>query len=164
MVKGGTAALLLVAGFAVGQLNPIGCVALRVLESRGAEIKEAALAEESPFLAMPKQEWVGESARAFAVADRTTPAAPVHLLVVPKEPFPTLLETPDDLLGEMLGLVKELARAEGVAEEGFRVIVNTNPLGGQHVYHLHMHVLGGRQMGWPVLHALWSRLTGGTER
>jgi histidine triad (HIT) family protein len=58
-----------------------------------------------------------------------------------------MLQAPDDLLGEMLGLVKKVAEKEGIAKEGFRIVINTNPRGG--VYHIHIHVLGGRQMGWP---------------
>ena len=61
----------------------------------------------------------------------------------------TMLQAPEGLLGEMLALARRAAEQEGIAKDGFRVVVNTHPNGGQGVYHLHMHVLGGRQMGWP---------------
>ncbi|HTT10401.1 MAG TPA: histidine triad nucleotide-binding protein [Burkholderiaceae bacterium] len=73
------------------------------------------------------------------------PAAPVHLLLVPKEHFATLADAPpghERLLGKMLLLAPRLAREQGVTN-GFRVVVNNGPDGGQEVYHLHMHVLGG---------------------
>jgi histidine triad (HIT) family protein len=73
------------------------------------------------------------------------PAAPVHLLMVPKEHFATLADAGPEhehLLGKMLLLAPRLAREQGVTN-GFRVVVNNGPDGGQEVYHLHMHVLGG---------------------
>lgn len=80
------------------------------------------------------------------------PAAPTHVLIIPRKLIPTLADaTKDDeaVLGHMLLVAGELARQEGIAEDGFRVVVNINEDGGQTVYHLHMHVLGGRRMGWP---------------
>ena len=101
-----------------------------------------------PFKKIPRERWLAESPHAFAIRDKN-PQAPVHVLVISKDPIPTMLQAPDDLLGEMLGLAKTIAEKEGIAKEGFRVVMNTHPKGGQSVYHVHMHVLGGRQMNWP---------------
>ena len=80
------------------------------------------------------------------------PQAPVHVLVIPKEHIPSLGEAVDahrTVLGEILLLAKELALAEGIAEAGFRTVLNTGRDGGQTVEHLHLHLLGGRSLGWP---------------
>ncbi|WP_349617781.1 HIT domain-containing protein [Azotobacter salinestris] len=97
---------------------------------------------------VPKERWIAETENAFAFRDRN-PQAPVHVLGVPKRRVPTVLQAPDALLGEMLGLVKRVAEQEGIAREGFRTVINTHPQSGQGIYHLHIHVLGGRQMKWP---------------
>ncbi|BBD79610.1 histidine triad nucleotide-binding protein [Aerosticca soli] len=80
------------------------------------------------------------------------PQAPVHVLFVPKRPIATLdAATPADaeLLGKLLLAAADYARREGLAEQGYRVVINCNTHGGQTVYHLHVHLLGGRQMHWP---------------
>ena len=78
------------------------------------------------------------------------PQAPVHLLIVPRqEEIPTLNDASDghkELLGHMLLTASKLAADEGIAESGYRLIMNCNKEGGQTVYHLHLHLLGGRQM------------------
>jgi histidine triad (HIT) family protein len=102
----------------------------------------------SPFESIPRERWIAESENAFAVRDKS-PQAPVHLLVISKKRVPTVLQAPEALLGEMLVLARRAAEQEGIAREGFRLVVNTHPQGGQSVYHLHIHVLGGRQMKWP---------------
>lgn len=87
----------------------------------------------------------------LAFKDRN-PAAPVHVLIIPRRHIPSLAEaTPGDaaLLGKMALLAGELARQEGVAESGFRLVTNTGPHGGQSVFHLHWHLLGGRHLSWP---------------
>jgi histidine triad (HIT) family protein len=104
--------------------------------------------ETSVFLNASKDKWVLESANAFVLEDKY-PQAPVHLLVIPKQLVKTTLDATPELLGEMLQLAKDAARKYGIAKEGFRIVINTNPEGGQHVYHLHIHILGGRQMTWP---------------
>jgi len=81
------------------------------------------------------------------------PAAPVHILIVPNKDIPTLndLEPEDEALaGHMMLVAKKIAQQEGVAEKGYRIIINCNADGGQEVFHLHMHVLGGRPLG-PML-------------
>jgi histidine triad (HIT) family protein len=78
------------------------------------------------------------------------PQAPTHIVIVPRAHIPTLLDVQDPLIvGQMTRLASELAETEGIAKSGFRVVVNTNADGGQTVYHLHMHLLGGRRMKWP---------------
>ena len=80
------------------------------------------------------------------------PVAPVHVLIVPNKPLRTLDEAdPDDqlLLGKLLLVAQSVAREQGIAESGYRVVLNCNPQGGQTVYHLHLHVMGGRRMAWP---------------
>lgn len=82
------------------------------------------------------------------------PAAPVHLLIVPNKEIATvndLAENDERLAGHMLLVAKELAKREGIAQSGYRLIINCNREGGQEVYHLHMHLLGGRPMGPMVL-------------
>lgn len=78
------------------------------------------------------------------------PQAPTHVLVIPTYHVATLNEAKDPaLLGRLLAFARDVAREAGVGEKGYRVVVNTNPDGGQTVFHLHLHVLGGRAMNWP---------------
>ena len=77
--------------------------------------------------------------------------APVHLLVIPKKPIAKLADTESQdhvLLGHLLLTVKRVAEKAGL-ENGYRVVINNGEDGGQTVYHLHLHILGGRQMAWP---------------
>ena len=108
----------------------------------------ALYAKRSPFEDAPKEKWIAESENAFVMRDKY-PQAPVHLLVIPKKRIPTMLQASEALIGEMLVLARRAAEQEGLAREGFRLVINTHPQGGQGVYHLHIHVLGGRQMKWP---------------
>ncbi|RKZ38093.1 MAG: purine nucleoside phosphoramidase [Gammaproteobacteria bacterium] len=78
------------------------------------------------------------------------PAAPVHILIVPLKEVATLNDLGDAdqaLLGHMLLVAKRLAKEEGIADSGYRLIVNCNADGGQEVYQLHLHLMGGRHMG-----------------
>ncbi len=79
-----------------------------------------------------------------------SPQAPVHILIIPKRHIATLndLDAPA-LGGKLLQTAAELAKQEGIAEAGYRTLFNCNHNGGQAVYHLHLHLLGGRQMTWP---------------
>jgi histidine triad (HIT) family protein len=78
------------------------------------------------------------------------PQAPVHVLLIPREHIETLMAVSDaGMLGRALAAVQETARRLGLADEGFRTVVNTRDNGGQTVYHLHFHILGGRFMQWP---------------
>ncbi len=77
------------------------------------------------------------------------PLAPVHLLIIPRKHIPTLLELSDaesSLLGDMTRVANLLAKREGISEKGFRVVINCGREGGMGVAHLHMHLLGGRQL------------------
>lgn len=78
------------------------------------------------------------------------PAAPTHILIVPNKPIPTVneLTSADELTaGRMLIVAKQLAEQSGIAEDGYRLIINCNDHGGQEVYHLHLHLIGGRPLG-----------------
>jgi len=80
------------------------------------------------------------------------PQAPVHALVIPRRHIDTLndAQEPDrDVLGELMLAGAEVARRLGCAETGYRAVVNCNQDGGQAVYHVHLHILGGRRLGWP---------------
>lgn len=82
------------------------------------------------------------------VFDDLHPQAPVHMLVVPKRHIPRLMDAvPEDeaLLGRLLGVANRVAKDRGVAEEGYRVVINVNRGAGQVVFHLHLHVMGGRK-------------------
>jgi histidine triad (HIT) family protein len=80
------------------------------------------------------------------------PQAPVHVLLVPKKPIPRLAQaTANDgeLLGKLLLTAQEIAQSLGIAETGFRVVINNGRHGGETVPHLHVHLLGGRPLLWP---------------
>lgn len=80
------------------------------------------------------------------------PQAPVHILIVPRKEIPTLndaTEEDKELLGHILLVARKLAAQEGLAERGYRLVINTNSDAGQTVFHLHCHLLGGRRFGWP---------------
>jgi histidine triad (HIT) family protein len=79
------------------------------------------------------------------------PQAPVHILIIPKQPIVSISEATDAdaaLLGQLLLTVKRVATQQGL-EKGYRVVINTGDDGGQTVFHLHLHLLGKRQMAWP---------------
>ncbi|MCF7984677.1 MAG: histidine triad nucleotide-binding protein [Thiohalocapsa sp.] len=80
------------------------------------------------------------------------PQAPTHVLVIPRKPIPTLNDAgPEDaeLLGRLMLAAAKIAEQEGIAAEGYRTVINCNAGAGQTVYHLHLHVIGGRPMQWP---------------
>jgi histidine triad (HIT) family protein len=88
----------------------------------------------------------------LVVFEDIAPQAPTHVLVVPKKHISTTLEIKDEdnaLIGHMLQAAARIAEKKGIAERGFRVVMNTNAEAGQTVFHIHLHVLGGRAMGWP---------------
>jgi len=92
---------------------------------------------------------VKRAGRLLAFRD-INPQAPTHLLVIPTEHVGSLDEARDGaLLGELLLFARDVAREAGLAERGYRVVLNTNADGGQTVFHLHAHLLGGRTMRWP---------------
>ena len=78
------------------------------------------------------------------------PQAPVHILIISKVHIATLNDLDDTLLAaQLLQTAVKLAKQDGLSEEGYRTVFNCNKKGGQEVYHLHLHLLGGRQMHWP---------------
>jgi len=92
-----------------------------------------------------------ESDRILAFRD-INPQAPVHFLVIPKKQISTLNDIKNDdknIIGEMVIIAKDLAEKEGIAENGYRTVFNCNEDGGQTVFHIHLHVLGGRKLKWP---------------
>ena len=81
-----------------------------------------------------------------------SPQAPVHFLVIPKKEIRTINDINEEdksLIGELFIVAKEIAKKEGISEKGYRTIFNCNEYGGQTVYHIHLHVLGGRRLEWP---------------
>ena len=94
---------------------------------------------------------VAETARALAFRD-INPQAPTHVLIIPRKHIPSL----DDLgegdaavLGNVVGRIADIARRLQLSESGYRVVVNTGENAGQMVFHVHFHILGGRNFGWP---------------
>lgn len=99
---------------------------------------------------LPSDE-VASSERTFAFRD-VNPALPVHVLVVPREHITsadTVTAEHGDVLAEMMATAQRVARAEGLAERGYRLVLNVGEDAQNSVPHLHMHVLGGRPMEWP---------------
>jgi histidine triad (HIT) family protein len=81
-----------------------------------------------------------------------SPQAPTHILVIPREHIATvndLSEEHTSLIGRIVLVAKELAAEDGLAESGYRLVLNTGPDGGQAVFHIHLHLFGGRPLGWP---------------
>ena len=78
------------------------------------------------------------------------PQAPVHVLVIPREHVASLNEARDaGMIGRLELTAAQIAKAEGIAESGYRTVINTNRDAGQTVFHVHLHLLGGRDMKWP---------------
>ena len=81
------------------------------------------------------------------------PQAPVHILIIPKKHYASILDIPCDAtspLPAMAAAAQKIAQEQGIAQSGFRLVINTGKDGGQSVQHLHMHLLGGREFGWPA--------------
>lgn len=91
---------------------------------------------------------VYEDDKMIAIHD-VAPAAPVHVLLLPKEHTENVTTAAPELVAYMLSKVKAIAEQTGIAEKGFRVVINTGEEGGQTVNHLHIHVIGGKALGWP---------------
>ena len=94
---------------------------------------------------------VYESATALAFRD-INPQAPTHVLIIPRTHIATINdvnESDQSIVGSLYCAAREIAEAEGIAEEGYRAVMNCNAAAGQTVFHLHLHLLGGRALGWP---------------
>jgi len=80
------------------------------------------------------------------------PQAPVHLLIIPKKPIVTINDMDEEdksLFGHLFFVAKKIAAEMGFADDGYRVVMNCNEHGGQSVYHVHLHLLAGKPLGWP---------------
>jgi len=80
------------------------------------------------------------------------PQAPIHILLIPKEHFASLKDIPEDkknILSHILLKARQIAQEKGIAESGYRIVLNTERDSGQEVFHIHFHLLGGRKMQWP---------------
>jgi histidine triad (HIT) family protein len=96
-----------------------------------------------------KPDVVFENENVLAFRD-INPQAPVHIVIIPKRHVATLNDLDDtELAGRLLRTAAIVAKQEGLSEQGYRTVINCNQNGGQTVYHLHLHVLGGRQLTWP---------------
>ena len=96
-------------------------------------------------------DFVHQDDRAVVISD-SNPQAPTHLLVIPKEHLDSLddaSQKDEALLGHLLRVAARVANDAGLAESGYRTVINTGAGAGQSVFHLHVHVLGGRPMNWP---------------
>jgi histidine triad (HIT) family protein len=94
---------------------------------------------------------VYEDDRVLAFED-INPKAPVHVLIIPKEHFASLAEAPSgrqELLGHIQFVARDIARDKGVADTGYRLVLNTGRDSGQEVLHIHYHLFGGRRLAWP---------------
>jgi histidine triad (HIT) family protein len=83
----------------------------------------------------------------------TRPAAPVHILVIPNRHIASvndLTEADEPLMGRLFTIAKQIAQEQGIAESGYRLILNTGPHAGQAVFHIHLHILGGQRMRHPM--------------
>lgn len=92
---------------------------------------------------------VAEDGHCVAFRD-INPQAPTHVLIIPREHVASLNEVKNaTVVGQMHQLAAQIARREGLEERGYRTVINTNADAGQTVFHIHLHLLGGRPMGWP---------------
>ncbi len=92
---------------------------------------------------------VAETADCVAFRD-INPQAPVHVVVIPRKHVASLNEADDpQLVGRLAVVAAEIAGREGIASSGYRTVINTNADAGQTVFHIHLHLLGGRRLGWP---------------
>lgn len=97
-------------------------------------------------------EMVYEDDQVVAFLDRN-PAAPVHILIVPRDHIPSvnnINSENEELIGHLITIAKQLADSNGIAESGYRLIMNSGPDARQTVFHIHLHLLGGRQMRYPM--------------
>lgn len=93
--------------------------------------------------------WESDSAVGFRDIN---PQAPTHILIIPREHVPMIADANEEhqeLLGDLILTAKKIAEQEGIAENGYRLVFNNGDHGRQDVYHIHLHLLGGRQLTWP---------------
>jgi len=120
-------------GYKKGMMRMFGCVFCQIA------------AREKPSIILYEDEQC-------IVFQDVNPKAPVHVLVVPRKHIPSLNENMpqnDALLGHLLAVAAHMAKEKGIDGTGYRIVINTNAEAGQTVFHLHLHVMGGRIMHWP---------------
>lgn len=137
-------ALILVGDF----YRPVSNLVIALIAADIKARKPTLLTQPSPFEDLSELDVLAESENVMLFADINT-QAPQYYLVVPKQRVYSMLEASPDVMTEMMVLARDYAKQEGIADDGFRLVVNTNPDGLQSVYHLHMHLLAGRQLLWP---------------
>ncbi|MGB5256374.1 MAG: histidine triad nucleotide-binding protein [Woeseiaceae bacterium] len=96
-------------------------------------------------------EVIYESDTAIAFRD-INPQAPTHALIIPRKHIATINDIDDEdhaIVGSLYAAAKEIAAQEGFSDDGYRAVMNCNEAAGQTVFHIHLHLLGGRQLGWP---------------
>lgn len=86
--------------------------------------------------------------KCFAIND-ISPAAPMHVLVIPKEHYQSIEQTPSELILHLMDVAKKIIASNELAKGGHRIVINTGENGGQSVPHLHIHIIAGRQLSWP---------------
>jgi histidine triad (HIT) family protein len=94
---------------------------------------------------------VFENEEIIAIKD-INPQAPVHILIIPKKEISTINDlTPDDLplIGKLVDVARQIAKEKGIEKDGYRLVFNVNEGAGQTVFHIHLHLIGGRKMNWP---------------
>ena len=94
---------------------------------------------------------VAEDELSLAFED-INPQAPVHILIIPKKHYSSLIDIPEEersLLGHLIIKAREIAKEKGLEKTGYRLVLNTGKDAGQAVFHIHLHLLGGREMSWP---------------
>ena len=92
-----------------------------------------------------------ESPTAIAFRD-INPKAPTHVLIIPRQHIATIndiCEQDEAVIGSLYSAARDIARQEGLSDEGYRAVINCNEAAGQTVFHIHLHLLGGRDLGWP---------------
>ena len=97
-----------------------------------------------------ESEIIYEDEDIFSIKD-INPIAPVHLLIIPKKRINTINDVPDEdtlLIGKLIQVAKNLAKKYEIDESGYRLILNTNDDGGQSIYHIHLHLIGGEKLKW----------------
>jgi histidine triad (HIT) family protein len=110
--------------------------------------------EDSLFTKIIKREIpaeiVYEDDEMIAIND-ISPQAPIHILFIPKKQIPTINDVQEQdalLLGKMMLKARDIAKEKGIAENGYRLVMNCNKDGGQHVFHIHLHLIGGKKLKW----------------
>ena len=107
----------------------------------------------TPLVQLDHQHWLLELFHGPTLAFKdVAPQAPVHFLVIPKQPIAMLQDVEEGdaaLMGHLMVVAKKVAKAQGLEEGGYRLVINNGKDGAQSVYHIHLHILGGRQMTWP---------------